>query len=73
MGSISVTRTRAPYERSDSAHCCQLHHIEEKMAYTLADVTEAGDNGDLASEHNVGGPLDTVHEGLAAAVLLVSS
>ena len=28
MGSISVTRTRAPYERSDSAHCCQLHHNE---------------------------------------------
>jgi hypothetical protein len=37
--------------------------------HALADVTETGDDSDLAGKHDVGGTLDTVDEGLAAAVL----
>lgn len=37
----------------------------------LADITETGDDGDLASNHDVGSTLDTVDEGLTAAVEVV--
>jgi hypothetical protein len=37
--------------------------------YTLSDVTETGDNGDLSGQHDVGGSLDTVDKGLSATVL----
>jgi hypothetical protein len=40
-------------------------------AYALANVSETGDDGDLAGQHNVGGSLDTVNEGFAAAVVVV--
>ena len=41
------------------------------MTYALADVTETGDDSDLAGKHDIGGTLDTVNEGLAAAVVVV--
>jgi hypothetical protein len=37
--------------------------------HALADITETGDDSDLAGKHDIGGTLDTVDEGLAAAVL----
>ena len=37
--------------------------------HPLAYITETGDDSDLASEHDIGGSLDTVNEGLSAAVL----
>ena len=39
--------------------------------YTLADITEASNNGDLTSEHDIGRTLDTIDERLAAAVEVV--
>ena len=41
------------------------------MTYTLADITIAGNHGDLTGKHNVGGTLDTVDKGLATAVVVV--
>mmetsp|Transcript_32455 Transcript_32455/g.84092 ORF Transcript_32455/g.84092 Transcript_32455/m.84092 type:complete len:454 (-) Transcript_32455:346-1707(-) len=38
---------------------------------TLADVTESGNEGDLAGKHDVGGAHDAVGEGVAAAVNVV--
>jgi hypothetical protein len=43
----------------------------EGLGATLTDVTETGDDGYLAGQHDVGGTLDTVDEGLAAAVVVV--
>jgi hypothetical protein len=42
-----------------------------RRTYTLSDVSVTGDDGDLTSEHDVGGTLDTVDEGLTAAVKVV--
>ena len=39
--------------------------------YTLANITVSSDNGDLASKHDIGSTLDTIDEGLAAAVVVV--
>ena len=39
--------------------------------YTLADITEACNNGDLAGEHDVRGTLDTIDKRFAAAVVVV--
>lgn len=39
------------------------------LTYTLSDITETGDNGDLTGEHDIGGSLDTIDEGLSASVL----
>jgi hypothetical protein len=47
IGSISVTMTRAPWPRSDSARA-------------LADVAVAADDGDLAADQDVGGAVDAV-------------
>ena len=44
---------------------------ESDATYTLADITVAGNNGDLTGKHNVGGTLDTIDKGLAAAVVVV--
>jgi len=41
------------------------------VSATLSDITETGDDGDLASNHDIGGTLDAVDEGLAAAVKVV--
>lgn len=46
-------------------------HGVESLSATLTDITEAGDNGDLASNHDIGGTLDAVNEGLTAAVKVV--
>src|SRR5690606_24256730 len=43
----------------------------EGLSATLAHVAEAADHGDLAGNHDVGGALDTVHEGFAAAIEVV--
>ena len=39
--------------------------------YTLADVTETGNDSDLAREHDVRSALDTINKGLAAAIVVV--
>ena len=39
--------------------------------YALADITIAGNHGDLTSKHNVGGTLDTINKRLATAVVVV--
>lgn len=41
------------------------------MTYTLANITIAGNHGDLTGKHNVGGTLDTIDKGLATAVVVV--
>ena len=46
-------------------------HRVESLGATLTDVTESGDNSDLTSDHDIGGTLDTVNEGLTAAVKVV--
>jgi hypothetical protein len=46
-------------------------HGVESLGATLTDVTETGNNGDLASNHDIGGTLDAVNEGLTAAVKVV--
>ena len=46
-------------------------HGVEGVGATLADITETGDDGDLAGNHDIGGTLDAVDEGLAAAVKVV--
>lgn len=75
MGSISVIKTRAPYERRDSAHYGPLSATilctKLKLTYALADITKASDNGNLAGQHDIGSTLDAIDEGLAAAVVVV--
>lgn len=39
--------------------------------YTLANVTETSDYGDLSGKHDIGGTLDTIDEGLAASIVVV--
>ena len=39
--------------------------------YALSDVTEASNNGDLSSKHDIGSTLDTIDEGLAASIVIV--
>jgi hypothetical protein len=46
-------------------------HGVKGVSAALSDITETGDDGDLASNHDIGGTLDTVDEGLAAAVKVV--
>lgn len=46
-------------------------HGVEGLGATLTDITETGDNGDLASNHDIGGTLDTIDKGLTAAVKVV--
>jgi len=41
------------------------------VTYSLADITIAGNHGDLTGKHNVGGTLDTIDQGLATAVVIV--
>lgn len=43
----------------------------QRFGTTLSDITETGDNGDLTGQHDVGGSLDTVDEGLSASVVVV--
>lgn len=46
-------------------------HAGEGHGAALADITETGDDSNLASNHDIGGALDTVDEGLTAAVEVV--
>lgn len=46
-------------------------HGVESLGATLTDITETSDNGNLASNHDIGGTLDTVDERLTAAVEVV--
>jgi hypothetical protein len=46
-------------------------HAVESLGATLADITETSDNGDLASNHDIGGTLDTVDKRLTATVQVV--
>lgn len=46
-------------------------HGVEGLGTSLSDITETGDNGDLASNHDIGGSLDTVDERLPAPVKVV--
>lgn len=46
-------------------------HTLESESTALANITETSNNTNLASNHHVGGALDAVNEGLAAAVQVV--
>lgn len=46
-------------------------HGVESLGTTLTDITVTGDNGDLTSDHDIGGTLDTIDEGLTATVKVV--
>lgn len=46
-------------------------HGVESLGATLADITVTGDDSDLASDHDIGGTLDTVNERLTATVQVV--
>lgn len=46
-------------------------HAVESHGAALADISESSNNGNLASNHDIGGTLDTVNEGLTAAVQVV--
>jgi hypothetical protein len=46
-------------------------HGVESLSAALTDITETGDNGDLTSNHDIGGTLDTIDKGLTAAVKVV--
>ena len=46
-------------------------HAVQCLSTTFADVTESSDDGDLASNHDIGSTLDTVNEGLSAAVEVI--
>lgn len=46
-------------------------HGVESHGATLSDITETGDDSDLSGDHDIGGTLDTIDKGLAAAVKVV--
>jgi hypothetical protein len=46
-------------------------HAAESIGTALADITVTGNNGDLAGNHDIGGTLDTIDEGLTATVQVV--
>jgi hypothetical protein len=46
-------------------------HAVESLGTALANITETGDDGDLAGNHDIGGTLDTIDERLTAAVQVV--
>lgn len=46
-------------------------HAVEGHGAALADITKSGNNGDLASNHDIGSTLDTIDQGLAATVQVV--
>src|SRR4029079_2992767 len=45
--------------------------VAERSGRTLADIAEAGDAGDLAGEHDVGGAADGVDQRFLAAIKVV--
>ena len=46
-------------------------HGVESHGASFSDITETGDDGDFTSDHDIGGTLDTIDEGLAATVKVV--
>ena len=46
-------------------------HAVEGHGAALTNITETGDDGNLASNHDIGGALDTIDKGLTAAVQVV--
>lgn len=46
-------------------------HGVESLGTTLADITVTGNDSDLTSDHDIGSTLDTINEGLTAAVKVV--
>jgi len=46
-------------------------HAAESIGTALANITETSNDGDLTSDHDIGGTLDTVDERLTAAVQVV--
>jgi hypothetical protein len=46
-------------------------HGVESLGTTLTDITVSGNDSDLTSNHDIGGTLDTIDEGLTAAVKVV--
>jgi hypothetical protein len=46
-------------------------HAAESIGTALADITVTGNNGNLAGNHDIGGTLDTIDEGLTATVQVV--
>lgn len=43
----------------------------KSSAYTLANISEPSNDGDLSSQHDIGGTLDTIDEGFTATVQVV--
>ena len=59
---------------ADRVDLCDPHcgpEASQGLGATLAHVSVAQDERDLARDHDVGGPLDAVHEGFAAPVEVV--
>jgi len=46
-------------------------HGVKGLSTTLTDITKTSNNGDLSGDHDIGGTLDTIDEGLAASVKVV--
>ena len=46
-------------------------HAVEGLGATLSDITETSDDGNLTSNHDIGGTFDTIDEGLSASVQVV--
>jgi len=46
-------------------------HTSQGHGTTLTNITETSDNGNLTGNHNIGGSLDTVDEGLSTSVQVV--
>lgn len=45
--------------------------LTDWSTYTLSNISVTGDDGDLTSEHNIGGTLDTIDERLTTSVKVV--
>ena len=58
-------------DRIDFGHKNASTHVVESVSAALANVTEAGDDADLAGNHDVGSTLDAINERLLAAVQVV--
>jgi hypothetical protein len=43
----------------------------DKWTYAFTNVTEAGDNSNLTSEHDISRTLNAIDEGFAAAVIVI--
>lgn len=55
----------------DLGHEDASTHTVQSLGATLANITEAGDDGDLAGNHDIGSTLDAVDKRLTAAVEVV--